>query len=62
MLSESSQVSKESDAFAKSFPLVSMLLYASSITLIVELRYSIASTFMLDYYYDLGVLGDHLVI
>ena len=30
------------------FPLVSMFLYASSITLIVELRYSIALTFMLE--------------
>ena len=30
------------------FPLVSMFLYASSITLIVELRYSIALAFMLE--------------
>ena len=34
------------------FPLVSMLLYASSITLIVELRYSIALTLCWRYYYD----------
>ena len=34
------------------FPLVSMLLYASSITLIVELRYSIALTLCWSYYYD----------
>ena len=34
------------------FPLVSMFLYASSITLIVELRYSIALTLCWSYYYD----------
>ena len=34
------------------FPLVSMFLYASSITLIVELRYSIALTLCWRYYYD----------
>ena len=38
------------------FPLVSMFLYASSITLIVELRYSIALTLCWSYYYDLRCL------
>ena len=44
------------------FPLVSMFLYASSITLIVELRYSIALTLCWSYYYGPRCLGSHLVI
>ena len=52
MLSESSQVSKQSDALANLFPLVLMFLWARLITLIVELRYSIALTLCWSYYYD----------
>ena len=52
MLSESSQVSKQSDAFAKSFPSVFASLWARLTTLIVELRYSVTLTYMLEYYYD----------
>ena len=62
MLSKSSQVSKQSDALASPFPLVFMFLWARLITLIAELRYSIASTYMGIIIMTLGVLGDHLVI
>ena len=48
MLSESSQVSKQSDAFANPFLLCSMSFWASLSTLIRLLRYSAASAFMLE--------------
>ena len=60
MLSESSQVSKYSDAIAKSFPFVPMGQINHTNQLVEVLRY-------LDIYVGasimtLGVLGDHLVI
>ena len=48
MLSESSQVSKQSDAFANPFFPFPMSSLASLTTLIGEMRYSIALTYMLE--------------
>ena len=62
MLSESSQVSKQSDAFANPFLPYLMSFWAGLSTLIGELRYSVASTYVGAIIMTLGVLGSHLVI
>ena len=52
MLSESSQVSKQSDAFANPFLPSPMSLLVGISTLIGRLRYFTASTLCWSYYYD----------